>query len=107
MGSLLLFGVLATLMIATRRIDWANVTPRMRAKEWARKSNGSGCVERGGGPSYGRVALDAHGIEPGSRGTNDRLPRQLRPAGFERRRRRVLDGELHGLGAGRGPRSRP
>ena len=25
MGSLLLFGVLATLMIATRRIDWSNV----------------------------------------------------------------------------------
>jgi len=33
MGSLLLFGVLATLMIATRRIDWTNVTPRMRTSE--------------------------------------------------------------------------
>jgi inner membrane protein len=33
MGALLLFGVLATLMIATRRIDWANVSPRMRGRE--------------------------------------------------------------------------
>jgi len=33
MGSLLLFGVLATLMISTRRMDWSNVGPRMRAKE--------------------------------------------------------------------------
>jgi inner membrane protein len=30
MGSLLLFGVLATLMIATRRVDWTNVVPRAR-----------------------------------------------------------------------------
>ena len=37
MGALLLFGVLATLMIATRRIDWANVSARMRAKEVSRK----------------------------------------------------------------------
>ncbi len=33
MGSLLLFGVLATLMIATRRVDWTNVSPMLRAKE--------------------------------------------------------------------------
>jgi len=33
MGALLLFGVLATLMIATRRVDWANVGPMLRAKE--------------------------------------------------------------------------
>jgi inner membrane protein len=33
MGALLLFGVLATLMIATRRVDWANVRPLLRAKE--------------------------------------------------------------------------
>jgi inner membrane protein len=30
MGSLLLFGVLATLMIATRRIDWSNVVRLQR-----------------------------------------------------------------------------
>ena len=30
MGSLLLFGVLATLMIATRRIDWSNVVKLQR-----------------------------------------------------------------------------
>jgi inner membrane protein len=30
MGALLLFGVLATLMIATRRVDWTNVVPRAR-----------------------------------------------------------------------------
>jgi inner membrane protein len=30
MGALLLFGVLATLMIATRRIDWSNVVRRQR-----------------------------------------------------------------------------
>jgi inner membrane protein involved in colicin E2 resistance len=30
MGSLLLFGVLATLMIATRQIDWSNVVRLQR-----------------------------------------------------------------------------
>jgi inner membrane protein len=33
MGSLLLFGVLAILMIATRRVDWSNVARRKRAEE--------------------------------------------------------------------------
>ena len=35
MGSLLLFGVLAILMIATRRIDWSNVARLKRAGEVA------------------------------------------------------------------------
>ncbi|HEU5136347.1 MAG TPA: cell envelope integrity protein CreD [Steroidobacteraceae bacterium] len=38
MGALLLFGVLATLMIATRRIDWATVSARMRAREGSPES---------------------------------------------------------------------
>ena len=33
MGALLLFGVLATLMIATRRVDWTNVGSLLRSKE--------------------------------------------------------------------------
>jgi inner membrane protein len=33
MGSLLLFGVLAILMIATRRIDWSNVSRRKRTED--------------------------------------------------------------------------
>jgi inner membrane protein involved in colicin E2 resistance len=33
MGSLLLFGVLAILMIATRRTDWSNVARLKRAAE--------------------------------------------------------------------------
>jgi inner membrane protein len=32
MGALLLFGVLATLMVTTRRLDWSNVA-RVRANE--------------------------------------------------------------------------
>jgi len=35
MGSLLLFGVLAILMIATRRVDWSNVARLKRAEEGA------------------------------------------------------------------------
>jgi hypothetical protein len=35
MGSLLLFGVLAILMIATRRVDWSNVARLKRAGEAA------------------------------------------------------------------------
>ena len=95
MGSLLLFGVLAMLMIATRRVDWSNVARR---------------ETRGGGrlvqalPSAaaarpnGRVALGAHRIEAGARGAQHRLARELRPAGIEGRRRRVFDGELNGFG---------
>jgi inner membrane protein involved in colicin E2 resistance len=33
MGSLLLFGILAILMIATRRFDWSNVARPKRAEE--------------------------------------------------------------------------
>jgi inner membrane protein len=33
MGSLLLFGVLAILMIATRRVDWTNISRLKRAEE--------------------------------------------------------------------------
>jgi len=33
MGALLLFGVLAILMIATRRIDWSNVARLQRARD--------------------------------------------------------------------------
>jgi inner membrane protein len=35
MGSLLLFGVLAILMVATRRVDWTNVARLKRAEEGA------------------------------------------------------------------------
>ena len=67
MGSLLLFGVLAILMIATRRIDWSNVARLKRASE-VRVTEIHADAERGGGASDGRVAFGTHRIEARARG---------------------------------------
>jgi inner membrane protein involved in colicin E2 resistance len=52
MGSLLLFGVLAILMIATRRIDWSNVA-RLKSRRKRRKGTflfSTGPLESGMSP---------------------------------------------------------
>ena len=100
MGSLLLFGVLAILMIATRRVDWSNVARLKRAEEANAVVNRqqSGAAERDDGPSNGGVALGAHRIQTCACRAQHRLARQLGPTGIEGRRRSVFDRQLNGFG---------